>query len=260
MEIATLRNLLEQVAAGGASVDEALVGLKDLPYEDLGFAKVDHHRTVRTGRPEVVYCEGKATSHVVEIVSRLTERNPVVLATRATREVYDAVQARIPHAQYHELARIVEVRGPDASPVQHAADEPYVLVVSAGTADLPVAEEAVVTARAMGSRVEVLYDVGVAGIHRLLSKTEVLTGANVVVVVAGMDGALPSVVGGLVAAPVIGVPTSVGYGASFGGVAAMLTMLNSCATGVAVMNIDNGFGAGVFAHTVNSRTREEMRK
>ena len=255
MDTSTLRNLLEQVAAGGASVEEAILGLKDLPYEDLGYAKVDHHRAVRTGRPEVVYCEGKAISHVVEIVFRLTERNPVVLATRATPEVFDAVQARIPHAEYHELARIIEVRSPDSSPAQHADDEPYILVVSAGTADLPVAEEAVVTARAMGSRVETLYDVGVAGIHRLLSKTDVLTGANVVVVVAGMDGALPSVVGGLVAAPVIGVPTSVGYGASFGGVAAMLTMLNSCATGVAVMNIDNGFGAGVFAHTVNSRTR-----
>lgn len=253
METESLKQLLEAVAAGG-SIEAALESLRTLPFEDLGFAKVDHHRAVRTGRPEVVYCQGKATQHVVDIVGRLSARNPVVLATRATREVFDAVQASLPQATYHELARIIEVRDPASVPPVHGDDDPFILVVSAGTADLPVAKEAVATARAMGSRVEELYDVGVAGIHRLLSHTSLLTKASVVVVVAGMDGALPSVVGGLVSAPVVGVPTSVGYGASFGGVAALLTMLNSCATGVAVMNIDNGFGAGVFAHTINSRT------
>lgn len=257
METESLRQLLESVAAGGP-IDKALESLRTLPFEDLGFAKVDHHRAVRTGRPEVVYCQGKATQHVVDIVGRLCARNPVVLATRATRDVYDAVQATLPHAVYHELARVIEVRDPASPPIVHSDEEPFILVVSAGTADLPVAEEAVVTARAMGSRVEVLYDVGVAGIHRLLSHTPLLTRASVVVVVAGMDGALPSVVGGLVSAPVVGVPTSVGYGASFGGIAALLTMLNSCATGVAVMNIDNGFGAGVFAHTINMRTATPM--
>jgi NCAIR mutase (PurE)-related protein len=253
MDLSSLRKLLENVAAG-SSVEDALDALRELPYEDLGFARVDHHRTLRTGRPEVVYCQGKAVQHVVEIVSRLAGRNPVVLATRASEDVFSAVQARLPHAAYHELARIIEVRDPAAAAPAHTPDDPYVLVVSAGTADLPVAEEAVVTARAMGSRVETLYDVGVAGIHRLLSKTRMLTGADVLVVVAGMDGALPSVVGGLVAAPVIGVPTSVGYGAAFGGLAALLTMLNSCATGVAVVNIDNGFGAGVIAHTISARS------
>jgi NCAIR mutase (PurE)-related protein len=261
VEIESLKQLLESVAAGG-SIETAMESLRTLPFEDLGFAKVDHHRAVRTGRPEVVYCQGKATQHVVEILSHLSSRNPVVLATRATQEVYQAVRSALPHAVYHDLARIIEVRDPAASPAQHSDKDPFILVVSAGTADLPVADEAVVTARAMGSRVETLFDVGVAGIHRLLSNTRLLSSAEVIIVVAGMDGALPSVVGGLVSAPVVAVPTSVGYGASFGGVAALLTMLNSCATGVAVMNIDNGFGAGVFAHTINSRThlREETGK
>lgn len=255
MDAESLRSLLREVSSGAVPAEEALVRLSRLPFEDLGFANVDHHRAIRTGRPEVVYCEGKAVEHVVEIVARLSAVNPVVLATRAAPDVYALVRKRIPHAQYHALARIIEVRDLQHKPAEHSANEPFILVVSAGTADLPVAEEAAVTARAMGSRVETLYDVGVAGIHRLLSRGDVLTSANVLVVVAGMDGALPSVVGGLVAAPVIAVPTSVGYGAAFGGLAALLTMLNSCATGVAVMNIDNGFGAGVFAHTVNSRTR-----
>ncbi|HEY3267845.1 MAG TPA: nickel pincer cofactor biosynthesis protein LarB [Armatimonadota bacterium] len=253
MDAAALRDLMAGVASGAVAVNDALSELSRLPYEDLGFANVDHHRAVRTGRAEVVYCEGKATEHVVEIVDRLAQRNPVVLATRATPAVFAAVQERLPHAQYHSMARIVEVRSGDPAPPP-AEDAPYILVCSAGTADLPVAEEAVVTARAMGSRVETLYDVGVAGIHRLLNRAETLYAANVIVVVAGMDGALPGVVGGLVAAPVVAVPTSVGYGASFGGVAALLTMLNSCSTGVAVMNIDNGFAAGVYAHTINART------
>jgi NCAIR mutase (PurE)-related protein len=260
MDVAVLRELLEGVASGGVTVNDAMSELRQLPYEDLGFANVDHHRAMRTGRPEVVYCQGKATDHVVEIVARLAERNPVVLATRATEDVYEAVRDRLPHANYHAMARIIEVREAGAPELEHGEDDPYVLVVSAGTADLPVAEEAVVTARAMGSRVETLYDVGVAGIHRLLNRTDILFKANVIVVAAGMDGALPSVVGGLVAAPVVAVPTSVGYGASFGGVAALLTMLNACSSGIAVMNIDNGFAAGVYAHTINSRTAPPVQK
>jgi NCAIR mutase (PurE)-related protein len=246
-----IRSLLSDVAAGRTDVNEALETLRRLPYEDLGFANVDHHRAVRTGRPEVVFCQGKTPAQVVEILKRLAAANPVVLATRATPEVFAEVKAALPSALYHEPARIIEVRqSPEAA---HTDAEPYILVCSAGTADLPVAEEAAVTARAMGSRVERMYDVGVAGIHRLLSRTAILQGAGAVIVVAGMDGALPSVVGGLVDAPVVAVPTSVGYGASFGGVAALLTMLNSCASGVAVMNIDNGFGAGVYAHLIVSR-------
>jgi NCAIR mutase (PurE)-related protein len=250
MDSNLLRELLSGVASGGVSVNDAMAELRRMPYEDLGFARIDHHRALRTGRPEVVYCPGKTTEHIVEILSRLADRNPAVLATRATEDVAAAVLARLPHAQWHETARIIEVRDPSAPAPSPEPEAPHILVVCAGTADLPVAEEAVVTVRAMGSAVETLYDVGVAGIHRLLSETDALFAASVVVVVAGMDGALASVVGGLVSAPVVAVPTSVGYGASFGGVAALLTMLNSCATGVAVMNIDNGFGAGVFAHAI----------
>jgi NCAIR mutase (PurE)-related protein len=253
MDTSLLRELLTGVASGGVSVNDAMAELRQMPFEDIGFARIDHHRAVRTGRPEVVYCEGKATEHIVEIMDRLAAHNPVVLGTRATPEVFAAVSERLPNATWHEMARIIEVRDPDAPPAAPRPDAPFILILCAGTADLPVAEEAVVTARAMGSRVETLYDVGVAGLHRLLAETETLFAADVVVVVAGMDGALPSVVGGLVAAPVVAVPTSVGYGASLGGVAALLTMLNSCATGVAVMNIDNGFGAAVFAHAILRR-------
>lgn len=254
MDARAVRELLDGVAAGTVTPDEAVERLRRLPFEDLGYAQVDHHRALRTGRPEVVFCQGKTTEQVVEITVRLAEDHQLVLATRAASDVYEAVRARLPRAVYYAAARIVEVRAGDAPAPAPAPDAPFVLVVSAGTSDLSVAEEAAVTARAMGSRVETLHDVGVAGIHRLLLQTELLYAANVIVVVAGMDGALPSVVGGLVAAPVVAVPTSVGYGASFGGLAALLTMLNACATGVAVMNIDNGFGAGVYAHTINSRT------
>lgn len=253
MDTTLLRELLSGVASGGVSVNDALAELRRMPFEDLGFARIDHHRAMRTGRPEVVFCPGKATAHIVEIMDRLAANNPTVLATRATPEIFGAVKQRLPFAQWHEVARIIEVRAPDTPVPEPAEDAPFVLILSAGTADLPVAEEAVITARAMGSRVETLFDVGVAGLHRLLSETETLFKADVIIVVAGMDGALPSVVGGLVACPVVAVPTSVGYGASLGGLAAMLTMLNSCATGVAVMNIDNGFGAAVFAHAILSR-------
>ncbi|HEY3281455.1 MAG TPA: nickel pincer cofactor biosynthesis protein LarB [Armatimonadota bacterium] len=247
MQADRLRELLEGVKAGQVTPDEAMASLKSLPFEDLGFANLDHHRGLRTGVPEVVFCQGKALPHIVEIVRRLREQNGHVLATRASQEVHQALLAAGEPLTYHEMARIVEVgvrhRVPDP-------EEPFVLVVSAGTADLPVAEEAAVTAEALGSRVERLYDVGVAGIHRLLSRTQQLYAASAVIVAAGMEGALASVVGGLVSAPVIALPTSVGYGASFGGLAALLTMLNTCASGVATVNIDNGFGAGYYAHII----------
>ena len=245
-----LLRVLNSLKSGEISVEEAASRLRDLPYEDIGFCKIDHHRTVRTGFPEVVFCQGKTVEQVVEIVSRLASRNPTVLATRATEEQYDAIRFALPHAEYNNLGRIVVVRDPDAPPRPTDPDK-YVMIVSAGTADIPVAEEAAVTCEAMGSRVEKTYDIGVAGIHRLLDQRDKLTGANVIVVVAGMEGALASVVGGMVDKPVIGVPTSIGYGASFQGLAALLSMLNSCAEGVAVVNIDNGFGAGYFAHIIN---------
>lgn len=229
--------------AGRLSVAEAMARLRALPFEDLGFAKVDTHRELRTGFPEVIYCAGKTVEQIVEIARRIVARHHVALATRCSPEACTAVQEAFPRAVYHEAARIVVIGRP---PRPSGRARP-IAVVSAGTADLPVAEEAAVTAQTMGCRVERIYDVGVAGIHRLLMHREALERARVVVVVAGMEGALASVVGGLVSAPVIAVPTSVGYGASFHGLAALLTMLNSCAAGVAVVNIDNGFGAGYFA-------------
>lgn len=250
MDIDRLRKLLEDIKEGKASVEDALVDLRDLPYEDIGFAKLDMHRSVRTGFPEVVLCEGKTCEQSIEIVKKLAARNDIVLATRVSGEVAQMIVSEVPGATYNELARMVVVsRQPDE--VKQTTDDKYIMVVCAGTADIPVAEEAAATAEAMGSRVERAYDVGVAGIHRLLDQKERIMDANVLVVVAGMEGALASVVGGMVSKPVIAVPTSVGYGASFGGLAALLAMLNSCAAGVVVVNIDNGFGAGYFAHQVN---------
>jgi NCAIR mutase (PurE)-related protein len=246
MDPESLRLLLERVRDGVTAPADALEALSALPYEDLGFATLDHHRALRHGFPEVVFCQGKTPAQAAAIVERLAARGPIVLGTRATREVYDAVRARVPAAQYHELARAITV---GAVPAE--ARTPGVTVVSAGTADLPVAEEAVLTAEMMGHAVERIYDVGVAGLHRLLAQVERLRRARVVVVVAGMEGALPSVVAGLLNAPVIAVPTSVGYGASFGGLAALLGMLNSCSSGIAVVNIDNGFGAGTMAAMIN---------
>jgi NCAIR mutase (PurE)-related protein len=243
--------LLEGVQSGEVSVEEGVGWLRDLPFEDLGFARVDHHRALRRGLPETVFCQGKTSQQVATIVERLAARHERVLATRATPEAFAAVQAVTPVATYHPLGRIILVgEMPSVVP-----DAPYVLVVSAGTSDLPVAEEAALTARFSGSRVEQVNDVGVSGLHRLLEARPLLQEANVLVVVAGMEGALPSVVGGLVACPVIAVPTSVGYGASFGGLAALLAMLNSCAPGVTVVNIDNGYGAGYSAHLINQRRR-----
>jgi len=246
MNESALRELLRAVQDGRVDVEEAFSRLRRLPFEDLGFAAVDHHRGIRCGFPEVIFCPGKTPGQVVEIFSRLAESGGNVLASRAEPEVYQAVAARFPSAEYHEAARAITFRqGGPVLPVGHVA------VVSAGTSDLPVAEEACVTAEIMDARVTRHYDVGVAGLHRLLGATEVLQRANVVVVVAGMEGALASVVGGLVAAPVIAVPTSVGYGASFGGLSALLTMLNSCAAGVSVVNIDNGFAGGYIAAVIN---------
>jgi NCAIR mutase (PurE)-related protein len=243
----SLRDILGQVQSGDLSIQKAVGRLRHLPYEDLGFAKVDHHRSLRTGFPEVIFCQGKSSEQVVEILKRLAERNPVVLATRADEATYEAVREAVPHAAYHEQARMIVVRKDEPQPEM----DKYIMVVSAGTADIPVAEEAAVTAESMGSRVERVYDIGVAGIHRLLDQKDKLRNANVIIVVAGMEGALASVVGGLVDKPVIAVPTSIGYGSSFEGLAALLAMLNTCAEGVAVVNIDNGFGAGYFAHLIN---------
>jgi NCAIR mutase (PurE)-related protein len=245
MNIENLKNLLEEVKAGKLEIETAIERLRDLPYEDLGFAMVDHHRQLRKGFPEVILCKGKTIEQIVEISQRILSKGGNLLATRATYEVYEALQQIEPAAQYNELGRTISV-------VQTPPEmREGILVVTAGTSDIPVAEEALETAQIMGNQVERLYDVGVAGLHRLLGNREKLFKARVIIVVAGMEGALASVVGGLVDKPVIGVPTSVGYGASFGGVAALLSMLNSCASGVAVVNIDNGFGAGYIAALIN---------
>ena len=246
-----LARLLREVRAGNLSVAEALGRLRSLPFEDLGFAKVDTHRALRTGFPEVIYCEGKQTDQVVQIARTIAERGQVVLATRCGPDTYAALSEAFPKSVYHEVARISVV----GKPPRAGARARPVTVVSAGTADAPVAEEAAVTAETMGCRVERVYDVGVAGLHRLLGHRPRLEKASAIVVVAGMEGALASVVGGLVSAPVIAVPTSVGYGASFHGLAPLLTMLNSCAAGVVVVNIDNGFGAGYFAAILSRRER-----
>lgn len=239
-----IRELLERVRNGQTSVEEALAWLQDLPYENLGFARLDHHRALRKGFPEVVFGEGKTPGQVAQIMVRLA-RTGRVLATRVGEEHYRETCRFLPEATYHPVARAITV-GTFPQPER----EEYGVVISAGTADIPVAEEAALTARFAGSRIETLYDVGVAGLHRLLDHRELLFGARVIVVVAGMEGALASVVGGLVRCPVIGVPTQVGYGAAFGGLSALLTMLTSCAPGVAVVNIDNGFGAGYLAHLI----------
>ncbi|WP_455241450.1 nickel pincer cofactor biosynthesis protein LarB [Petrachloros mirabilis] len=240
-----LEQLLKDVRRDTVSVAEAIERLRSLPFEDLGFASLDHHRSIRQGFPEVILCEGKTSGQIRAIAKAILKHHRPFLATRATREAAAVIKRIDRRAVYHEDARIVSVRDPKQKLRGH------VLVITAGTSDVPVAEEARVTAEVMGSRVERIYDVGVAGIHRLLGRRQRLTEANVIVVVAGMDGVLPSVVGGLVSCPVVAVPTSRGYGASFGGVAALLTMLNSCAAGVGVMNIDNGFGAGCLAHRIN---------
>jgi pyridinium-3,5-biscarboxylic acid mononucleotide synthase len=254
MDQKTIHQLLQQVAKGGVSPDQALEQLRDLPFENLGFAHIDHHRTLRTGYPEVIFSQGKTQDQVITIAERLADRGSQVLATRVSSEIGQALVESFPRADYDATARTVVIRPADAPPY---AEQGLVVVVSAGTSDLPVAQEAVVTARTMGAKVEGIFDVGVAGIHRLLSYRERLRDARVIVVAAGMEGALASVVGGLVDVPVIAVPTSVGYGASFNGLAALLTMLNSCASGVLVVNIDNGFGAGYSAALINNLDRTD---
>jgi hypothetical protein len=251
MDEAAVRKLLDAVRTGQVDIDAAVASLRSLPFEDLGFARVDHHRAIRCGSPEVIFCPGKTSGQVAEIFARLAETGLPVLATRAEPAVYEAVVERVAAAEYEEAARAIVLRRPDCRPVG------LVAVVAAGTSDLPVAEEARVTAEMGGARVSTHYDVGVAGLHRLLAVTPQVQRAHAVVVVAGMEGALASVVGGIVAAPVIGVPTSVGYGASFGGLSALLTMLNSCASGVSVVNIDNGFGAGYAARIINRRREKD---
>ena len=244
-----LRQLLEKVKSGNIDVNEALDQLKFLPYEDIGFAKLDHHRALRRGFAEVILCKGKTADQVAGIAKRMAASTGTTLATKASPEIFDAVRQVAPGARYHQLAGLIVIGDPPP-----AVAEEYILVVTAGTGDIPVAEEAAVTAETMGSRVDRAYDVGVAGLHRLLDCKDKLLGANVVVAVAGMEGALASVVSGMVDSPVIAVPTSVGYGASFQGLAALLGMLNTCSPGVAVVNIDNGFGAGYMAGLINRRT------
>jgi NCAIR mutase (PurE)-related protein len=251
MDMSRLRGLLDGVQGGQITVDEALERLRSLPYEDLGHARLDLHRELRQGMPEVVYCENKTTGQAISILSRLWHHHERVLATRVSEDMARQIQAELTEAQYDPTSRLLRlVRGELPG---HAPDAPYGLILSAGTADLPVAEEAAGTLEFLGSRTERRYDVGVAGLHRLLDQWEQLQAADVIVTVAGMEGALTSVVAGLVGCPVVGVPTSVGYGASFAGLAPLLTMLNACAPGVAVVNIDNGFGAGVYAHLILRR-------
>jgi len=247
MDSIELKRLLETLAEGGISVESAIERLKHLPFEDLGFANVDHHRALRQGYPEVIFGQGKKIDQIKRIMVSLLEKGNNILVTRLTDEKALALCAVFKNARYHQDAGCITV---EQRPVE-ITGKGTILVISAGTSDIPVAAEAVVTARIMGNHVEQLFDVGVSGIHRLLARRELLLSATVLVVVAGMEGALPSVVGGLVNRPVIAVPTSIGYGASFGGVAALLGMLNSCASGITVVNIDNGFGAGHAASLIN---------
>ena len=285
-----LRELLEGVASGRVSTAEAEKALKTLPFEDLDFVNIDNHRSLRTGYPEVVFCQGKTCEQVAVIMARLSETSNAVLGTRATPEQFEAVKAELakkweacclkfegcgegevacgsgasgmhdcdmPEVVYHEAARIIVVQKDQAALNLEKASRKSIAVVTAGTADIPVAEEAAITAETLGNNVDRIYDVGVAGIHRLFAHLERIRAANVVIVVAGMEGALASVVGGLVDKPVIAVPTSIGYGANLGGLSALLSMLNSCANGVGIVNIDNGFGAGYLASSINRINTEE---
>jgi NCAIR mutase (PurE)-related protein len=246
MDRPRLETLLNEVREGRTAVDDAVERLKDLPFEDLGFAKLDHHRALRTGMPEVIFAAGKTASQVAKIFAHMAQAGGNVLATRVSQEAWEAVERVEPRAHFHETARAITLTQAPTVPGVGTIG-----VVCAGTSDLPVAEEAAVTARLMGNTVELIADVGVAGIHRLLAQKTSLQSARVLIVCAGMEGALPTVVGGLVNAPVLAVPTSVGYGASFGGVAALLGMLNTCSPNVSVVNIDNGFGAACIASLIN---------
>ena len=239
------REVLERLKVGDISVEEAEGFFKRQPFEDMGYAKLDMHRRVRSGMAEVVFCSGKADEHLLSIFERLYERDGEVMGTRASKQQFELISGRIPEVEYDPISRIMKVENPGK---EHKG---RIAVCSAGTADIPVAEEAAQTAEFFGGCVDRIYDVGVSGIHRVLSKLEDIQSANCIVAVAGMEGALASVLGGLVDKPVIAVPTSVGYGASFHGVSALLTMINSCANGIAVVNIDNGYGAGYMATQIN---------
>jgi len=247
MDPKKLEELLHAVHQGTLSVQEGIAKLKTFPFEDIGDAMIDHHRPLRKGFPEVIFGEGKDTEQIIKIMERMVEAQDNILITRIDEEKAKMVLERFPKAEHYRRARVITVCLGEIAPTGKG----HILIVAAGTSDIPVAEEAAVTARMMGNEVETLYDVGVAGVHRLLNHQEKLMQANVLIVTAGMEGALPSVVGGLVARPVIAVPTSVGYGTSFGGLAPLLAMLNSCASNVAVVNIDNGFGAGYIASLIN---------
>ena len=247
MDVSYLEKILAQVSSGQVRVDEALEKLKHLPYEDIGFANIDQHRNLRTGRAEVIFGQGKTPEQIAGIVEHMLEHNQRILVTRADWEDYEVVLEKAPHAVYHKTARMITI-GDQPEPEETQGP---IAVVTAGTSDIPVAEEAALTAEYFGNRVDRVYDVGVAGIHRLFDKMDRISGADVIIVIAGMEGALASVVGGLVDVPVIAVPTSVGYGASFGGLAALLSMLNSCANGIGVVNIDNGYGAACLASKIH---------
>lgn len=246
MDADQIKRMLQRVRRGTLSVDEALERLRDLPYEDLGYAKIDHHRSLRQGFPEVIFGRGKTPEHVEGVVRRMLPHNHNILITRGDQTLFERIRKLSTKAEFHPLSGAIAIRTDRA-----VRGKGEILVVSAGTTDIPVAEEALITAQTMGNRARGLYDVGVAGIHRLIGESHMLRRARIIICVAGMEGALPSVVAGLVGVPVIAVPTSVGYGASFHGLAALLGMLNSCASNIAVVNIDNGFGAGYLASVIN---------
>ena len=242
-----LKKILEDVKNNELDIDSALEILKDLPYEDLGYAHIDHHRSIRNGYPEVIYCKGKSDEHILGIIDRMNKKNTNILGTRCRKETFEKIIKIYPNAEYEELSQILRIKNEEIK----EQGKGKILIVTGGTSDIPVADEAYFTAEFFGNKVERLYDVGVAGIHRLLSNRNIIEEARVIVAVAGMEGALPSVVGGLVDVPVIAVPTSVRYGANFDGLAPLLAMLNSCASGISVVNIDNGFGAGYLASIIN---------
>ena len=242
-----LKKILEDVKNNNLDIDDALKKLKDLPYEDLGYAHIDHHRNLRNGFPEVIYCKGKSDEHILGIIERMNKKSTNILGTRCRKETFDKISKIYPNAEYEEVSQILKIKNEEIK----EQGKGKILIITGGTSDIPVADEAYYTAKFFGNEVERLYDVVVAGIHRLLSHRNIIEEARVIVAVAGMEGALASVVGGLVDVPVIAVPTSVGYGANFDGLAPLLAMLNSCASGISVVNIDNGFGAGYLASTIN---------
>lgn len=241
-----MKKILQDYKAGKVKLNTVLEKIKSMPYEDLGFAKIDTHREVRKGFPETIFCQGKTKPQIISILERLSKNHQNILLTKANKSIYNSIKKIYPKATYNEHAKTIVIK--NYKPKQKKGT---ILIITAGTSDIPVAEEAAVTAEIMGNKVEKVYDVGVAGVHRLLDIRDKISSSDVIIVIAGMDGALPSIVGGLTSKPVIAVPTSVGYGASFKGVAPLLTMLNTCAEGVVVVNIDNGFGAGYFASIIN---------